>query len=105
MLLAKISCFRPHIICFVGKGIWLHVERSLRLRISDDAGCRADLAAHPSETGVILKEEEEELQLFEYARAAKPEPELVGFREVNSEKPGVERNIPPKRSELQIRYR
>jgi hypothetical protein len=81
-LLAKIACLRPRIICFVGKGIWLHVERSLRrLGIGDnddDAGTCAVLAAHASETGLmpVLKEE----SVNECSpRVAKPEPELVDF--------------------------
>jgi G:T/U-mismatch repair DNA glycosylase len=28
-LLFKIECFCPHVACFIGKGIWLHVKRTL----------------------------------------------------------------------------
>jgi hypothetical protein len=80
-LLAKIAYLRPRIICFVGKGIWLHVQRSLRrLGIGDDdddAGTRAVLAADASETvlmPVVLKEES-----IECSRVTKPESEPVGF--------------------------
>ena len=37
-LLAKIARFRPHVACFIGKGIWLHVERALILLKGDEAG-------------------------------------------------------------------
>ena len=30
-LLTKIARFRPRVVCFIGKGIWLHVERALNL--------------------------------------------------------------------------
>jgi hypothetical protein len=98
-LLAKIACFRPRIICFVGKGIWLHVERSLRLAISADAGACAVLAAHAGETGVVLKQEETG-HLIERApgsvnlRAAKPESELVDFGFTDSAKPGADGDVP-----------
>jgi hypothetical protein len=37
-LLSKIARFRPRVACFIGKGIWLHVERALKhlLPKSDD---------------------------------------------------------------------
>ncbi|KAH9171552.1 uracil-DNA glycosylase-like protein, partial [Lactarius sanguifluus] len=31
-LLTKIARFRPRVVCFIGKGIWLHVERALKLK-------------------------------------------------------------------------
>jgi hypothetical protein len=74
-LLAKIARLRPRIICFVGKTIWLHVERSLRRlglgEDDEDPGTRAVLAAHASETGLmpVLKEE----LRIECSRVAKPE--------------------------------
>ena len=37
-LLAKIARFRPRVACFIGKGIWLHVERALSLLKGDVAG-------------------------------------------------------------------
>jgi hypothetical protein len=39
-LLSKIARFRPRVACFIGKGIWLHVERALNLlpRSDDGAG-------------------------------------------------------------------
>jgi hypothetical protein len=38
VLLSKIARFRPRVACFIGKGIWLHVERALKhlLPKSDD---------------------------------------------------------------------
>jgi hypothetical protein len=100
-LLAKIACFRPRIICFVGKGIWLHVERSLRLGITVDAGASPVLSAHASETGVILKEEETG-HLIERApgsvnlRVAKPGSELLAFSFTDSAKPGADGDVPPR---------
>jgi hypothetical protein len=32
-LLAKIACWRPRVMCFNGKGIWLHVERLLQQQL------------------------------------------------------------------------
>jgi len=37
-LLAKIARWRPHVICFNGKGIWLHVERSLQQQLIQNNG-------------------------------------------------------------------
>lgn len=37
-LLTKIARLRPRVTCFVGKGIWLHVERALRSLKGDAAG-------------------------------------------------------------------
>jgi hypothetical protein len=56
-LLAKIAHWRPRVICFNGKGIWLHVERSLQQQLiqsygSDDSGSRV----------VVPKREDEELK-------------------------------------------
>ncbi|KAH8992737.1 uracil-DNA glycosylase-like protein [Lactarius akahatsu] len=46
-LLTKIARFRPHVVCFIGKGIWLHVERALKLKGdaagTKNAGIREDL--------------------------------------------------------------
>ncbi|KAH9025969.1 hypothetical protein EDB85DRAFT_203461 [Lactarius pseudohatsudake] len=46
-LLTKIARFRPHVVCFIGKGIWRHVERALKLKGdatgNRNAGIREDL--------------------------------------------------------------
>ncbi|KAH9005564.1 uracil-DNA glycosylase-like protein [Lactarius hatsudake] len=46
-LLTKIARFRPRVVCFIGKGIWLHVERALKLKGdaagTKNAGIREDL--------------------------------------------------------------
>lgn len=94
-LLAKISRFRPRIACFVGKGIWLHAERSLRLRTSDDAGA---CAPHANETEVMLKEEFGQCApVCVNTRLPKPEPELVGFGDANSAVRCAHEDAPPRR--------
>ena len=55
-LLAKIARLRPRVACFIGKGIWLHVERSLRLQADGSDG--SGLVARTTERCVTLKEEE-----------------------------------------------
>jgi hypothetical protein len=55
-LLAKIARLRPRVACFIGKGIWLHVERSLRLQADGSDG--SGLVARTTERWVTLKEEE-----------------------------------------------
>ncbi|KAH9047471.1 hypothetical protein EDB83DRAFT_2403295 [Lactarius deliciosus] len=46
-LLTKIARFRPRVVCFIGKGIWQHVERALKLKGdaagNNNAGIREDL--------------------------------------------------------------
>lgn len=46
-LLTKIARFHPRVVCFIGKGIWLHVERALKLKGdaagNKNAGIREDL--------------------------------------------------------------
>jgi hypothetical protein len=98
-LLAKIACLRPRIICFVGKGIWLHVERSLRPGKGNDAEACAVLATHAGKTGVMMKEEEsgqmiERAPVSLNARAVKPEPEFVAFGVANSSNPGADGDVP-----------
>ena len=56
-LLARIARWRPRVICFNGKGIWVHVERSLQQQLiqnygSDNSGSRV----------VVPKREDEELK-------------------------------------------
>jgi hypothetical protein len=64
-LLAKVARFRPRVACFIGKGIWVHVEPLLRLqthdntdRDHDDSGHNDGLVARATESCVALKEEE-----------------------------------------------
>ncbi|KAI0258381.1 hypothetical protein BC834DRAFT_82436 [Gloeopeniophorella convolvens] len=49
VLLAKLARLRPRVLCFVGKGIWLHVERALRTtagaRGNGGGGARGPLAS------------------------------------------------------------
>ncbi|KZO90947.1 hypothetical protein CALVIDRAFT_465568, partial [Calocera viscosa TUFC12733] len=35
--LGKIGMWRPKVVCFVGKGIWLAVQKCLEARIAEDA--------------------------------------------------------------------
>jgi len=55
-LLVKIARLRPRVACFIGKGIWLHVERSLRLQADGSDG--SGLVVRATERCVTLKEEE-----------------------------------------------
>ena len=61
-LLAKVTRLRPRVICFNGKGIWLHIERSLRTQADhgDDDRDGAGLVPVPrtAESSVTVKEEE-----------------------------------------------
>lgn len=57
-LLTKIARFRPRVACFIGKGIWLHVERALNHHLlkSDAAGDQnagITLGAHAE--GIVLE--------------------------------------------------
>jgi len=56
-LLAKIARLHPRVVCFNGKGIWLHVERSLQqqLILSDGPGGSAAI-----ESGVVVPKREDE---------------------------------------------
>ena len=99
-LLAKVVRLRPSVVCFVGKGIWLHVERSFQLRTGhgdrdNDTGASArGLVARASETCEAMKEEERDdlvgcapaVSAEARPRQVKTETELVtGF-----ERPGKE---------------
>jgi hypothetical protein len=62
-LLSKITRFRPRVACFIGKGIWLHVERALNLLRKSDATGAGDqnagitsLGAHAFEGNVPVLE-------------------------------------------------
>ncbi|KAI9444042.1 hypothetical protein H4582DRAFT_1918883 [Lactarius indigo] len=65
-LLTKIARFRPRVVCFIGKGIWLHVERALKggdATGNKNAGTRdhLSLGAHSkgqlaAKTAVALKD-------------------------------------------------
>ena len=61
-LLAKVTRLRPRVICFNGKGIWLHIERSLRTQADhgDDDRDGAGLVPVPrtAESSVTVKVEE-----------------------------------------------
>lgn len=90
-LLIKVARLRPQVVCFIGKGIWLHVERSLRLQAdgSDDG----DLIARPT-----VKEEEVDVltprvPVHPDARTVKaePEPTTAAFNATtDSARPGRE---------------
>jgi hypothetical protein len=62
VLLSKITRFRPRVACFIGKGIWLHVERALNLLHKSDAAGAGDqnagitLGAHAFEGNVPVLE-------------------------------------------------
>ena len=76
-LLAKIARLRPRVACFIGKGIWLHVERSLRLQADGSDG--SGLMVRTTERCVTLKEEEIDnlmphVSVYSGARPAKAEP-------------------------------
>jgi hypothetical protein len=65
VLLDKVARNRPRVLCFIGKGIWLHVERSLERRLlpKDDDGSDDDDGggiATGSGQVVVPKREEEE---------------------------------------------
>ena len=52
-LLTKLARFRPRVACFIGKGIWLHVERALSHHAGDqNAGIT--LGAHTVQEGNVL---------------------------------------------------
>jgi len=81
-LLVKIARLRPRVACFIGKGIWLHVERSLRLQADGSDG--SGLVARATERCVTLKEEEIDnlmpcTSVNPDARPAKAGPEPTAF--------------------------
>lgn len=95
-VLAKVARFRPRVVCFVGKGIWVHVGPLLRLRANDggdnnddDQGDSGRLVARAKESCVTLKEEEMDDSVMACpsssvivdpdARPVKAEPDLAGF--------------------------
>jgi hypothetical protein len=61
-LLAKVMCLCPCVICFNGKGIWLHIERSLCPQANhsdkDHDGTGLMPVPHATEGSVMVKEEE-----------------------------------------------
>jgi len=93
-LLVKVARLRPRVVCFIGKGIWLHVERSLRLQADGSDG--SGLVARATERCVTLKEEEIDNLMPRAsvnldARAAKAEPEPTAFNATtDSARPGTE---------------
>ena len=60
-LLAKIARWRPRVMCFNGKGIWLHVERSLQQQLIQTNGSN-DSAPTGSRVLVPKREDEDELK-------------------------------------------
>ena len=93
-LLVKVARLRPRVVCFIGKGIWLHVERSLRLQADGSDG--SGLVAHATEHCVTLKVEEIDNLMPRAsvnldARAAKAEAEPAAFNATtDSARPGTE---------------
>jgi hypothetical protein len=57
-LLARIARWRPRVICFNGKGMWLHVERSLQQQLIPSYGSD-DSVASGSRVAVPKREDEE----------------------------------------------
>ena len=81
-VLDKVARLRPRVVCFIGKGIWLHVERSLRLQADGSEG--SGLVVRPTDRCLTLKEEEIDnlmprASVNPDARPAKPEPEPTAF--------------------------
>ncbi|KAN0116438.1 DNA glycosylase [Russula decolorans] len=60
-LLARIARWRPRVICFNGKGIWVHVEHSLQQQLIHSYGSD-DSVATGSRVAVPKREDEEELK-------------------------------------------
>ena len=60
-LLAKVARWRPRVICFNGKGIWLHVERSLQRQLVQSDG-PDDSSAATGSRAVVPKRENEDLK-------------------------------------------
>jgi hypothetical protein len=61
-LLAKVMCLCPCVICFNGKGIWLHIEHSLCPQANhsdnDRDGTGLVPVPHAAKGSVMVKEEE-----------------------------------------------
>lgn len=81
-LLVKIARLRPRVACFIGKGIWLHVERSLRLQA--DGSDANGLVVRATERCVTPKVEEIDnlmpwTSVNPGARPAKARPETTAF--------------------------
>lgn len=57
-LLAKIGRWRPRVICFNGKGMWLHVEHSLQQQLIQSNG--SDNSATTGSRILVPKREDEE---------------------------------------------
>ncbi len=53
-LLAKIACFRPRVLCFIGKGIWLHVERALSSLLRGDKNAGICVDRHPVQPSILV---------------------------------------------------
>ncbi len=99
-LLTKITRFRPRVVCFIGKGIWLHVERALSLFKGDVAGNKnagicndppqsldAEVPGHvpePAKTAVALNDGRSAYfhligDIADMERSPKAEPESLDF--------------------------
>jgi hypothetical protein len=59
-LLAKIARWRPRVMCFNGKGIWLHVERSLQQQPNQSYGSDEDDSVPTGSRVLVPKREDEE---------------------------------------------
>jgi len=59
-LLARIARWRPRVVCFNGKGIWVHVERSLQQQLIHSYG--SDDSVATGSRVVVPKREDEELK-------------------------------------------
>lgn len=70
-LLAKVARWRPRVICFNGKGIWLHVERSLQQQLVQSDG--SDDSAATGSRVVVPKKENEEKPIIGQERPVKTE--------------------------------
>jgi hypothetical protein len=93
-VLTKVARFRPRVVCFIGKGIWVHVEPLLWLRTvdggdnNDDQRDSGGPVARATESRVTLKEEEMDdsgmvcassVVVNPDARPTKAEADLAGF--------------------------
>jgi hypothetical protein len=94
-VLAKVARFRPRVVCFVGKGLWVQVGPLLQLRANDggdnddDEGDSGRLVARATESCVRPKEEEIDDSVMACpsssvivdpdARPVKAEPDIAGF--------------------------
>jgi hypothetical protein len=54
-LLVKVAHFRPRVVCFVGKGIWVHVEPLLRLQVHNNADDDDDQGNHGDGSGLVAR--------------------------------------------------